>query len=450
MHHAAQMVVLISTYDLGRQPFSLASPAAWLRRAGAEVVCCDTAITTLNRDAVRRARLLAFSLPMHTATRLAVPLIAEVRALNPQAVLCAYGLYAPMNAELLRSLGVSYIFGGEFEAALVDLYTAVSRGEAPPAQPEIALDRLAFIPPQRADLPPLDQYAMLTVGEGQLRTVGYTEASRGCKHLCRHCPVVPVYGGRFRVVARDVVLEDIRRQVAAGAEHITFGDPDFFNGPGHAIPLVEALHAEFPAISYDVTVKVEHLLKHRDLLPTLRRTGCVLITSAVEALDDGLLARFAKRHTRADVAQAVALVRDADVALNPTFVAFTPWTTHGVYQDFLHFIVEHDLIANVAPVQYAIRLLIPRGSLLLELPEVQALVGSFDEAALCYRWAHPDPQMDTLQRQIETLAQSEAAGGPREAFFAAVWELAHRGVPLPLKHRLKQPPIPYLTEPWYC
>ena len=109
--------------------------------------------------------------------------------------------------------------------------------------------------------------------------MGYTEATRGCKHLCRHCPVVPVYRGAFRIVQQDVVLEDIRQQVAAGAEHITFGDPDFFNGPGHAIPIVEALHREWPALTYDVTIKMEHLLKHRELLPVLKATGCLFVTS---------------------------------------------------------------------------------------------------------------------------------------------------------------------------
>jgi radical SAM superfamily enzyme YgiQ (UPF0313 family) len=90
-------------------------------------------------------------------------------------------------------------------------------------------------------LPPLEKYAQLVLPGGARRTVGYTEASRGCKHLCRHCPVVPVYQGHFRIVQREVVMEDIRRQVAAGARHITFGDPDFFNGIGHAVELVRAL-----------------------------------------------------------------------------------------------------------------------------------------------------------------------------------------------------------------
>ena len=91
----------------------------------------------------------------------------------------------------------------------------------------------------------------------------YVEASRGCLHVCRHCPVVPVYGGRFFVVPADVVLADIRAQVAAGARHVTFGDPDFLNGPGHALDVARRLHAEWPSLTFDFTAKVEHLLKHR-------------------------------------------------------------------------------------------------------------------------------------------------------------------------------------------
>ena len=135
---------------------------------------------------------------------------------------------------------------------------------------------------------------------GARRLVGYTEASRGCRHLCRHCPVVPIYNGQFRVVQPDVVLADMEAQVAAGAEHITFGDPDFFNGPTHAMKIVTALHAKHPAVSYDVTIKIEHLLHHRGLVPRLAETGCAFVTSAVESVDDRVLALFDKGHTRED------------------------------------------------------------------------------------------------------------------------------------------------------
>ena len=181
--------------------------------------------------------------------------------------------------------------------------------------------------PERAGLPSLSSYAHLKMPGEKHRTVGYTEASRGCKHLCRHCPVVPVYNGHFRVVQPEVVLEDIRRQVAGGAQHITFGDPDFFNGPRHAIEIVTAIHREHPRLSYDVTIKIEHLLKHSALLPTLRDTGCLFVTSAVESVDDAILTRLDKGHTRADFIQVVRNFRAIGLALSPTFVAFTPWTT---------------------------------------------------------------------------------------------------------------------------
>ena len=245
-------ILLISTYEIGRQPFGLALPAAWLRRRGHRVAMLDLACETLSRAAVQRADAIALYLPMHLATRTSLKLIPQLRALNPNARLAAYGLYASMTAEHLQRLGVETIIAGEYEQRLVDWVE-----HNPAAEP--GLDRLLFITPDRAGLPPLHRYAKL-MGMGEARRVGYTEASRGCKHLCRHCPVVPVYRGTFRVVQREVVLADIRQQVRAGAQHITFGDPDFFNGIGHALPLVRALHQEFPKLTYDVTIKVEHLL----------------------------------------------------------------------------------------------------------------------------------------------------------------------------------------------
>ena len=113
--------VLISTYDLGHQPFGLASPAAWLRAEGHEVTTADLSREQPPLEAVRAADWIAFHLPMHTATRLAIPQIEAARQLNPGAILCCYGLYAPVNQEMLRALGVTHIIGGEFERALSEL-----------------------------------------------------------------------------------------------------------------------------------------------------------------------------------------------------------------------------------------------------------------------------------------------------------------------------------------
>ena len=386
---AAVNVVLVSTYELGHQPFGLASPSAWLKQAGASVTCVDLALQKLPEPSIAAADLVAFYVPMHTATRLAIRALQRVKEINARAHLCCYGLYAPVNEGYLRKLGVRTILGGEFEEGLVALVKrlaadGVRRGDGSQKEPVISLGRQNFLLPDRSGLPELSKYAYLNLGDGERRTVGYTEASRGCKHLCRHCPIVPVYEGRFRVVQQAVVLEDIRQQVASGARHITFGDPDFFNGPRHAVAIIRELHREFPELSYDVTIKIAHLLKRAELLPVLRETGCLFVTSAVESFDDAVLKIFDKGHTREDFERVIELFRQTGLALNPTFVSFTPWTSLEGYQHFLAAIRDLDLLENVAPIQYAIRLLIPAGSKVLELAEVRHLVGPFDEARLCY------------------------------------------------------------------
>ena len=218
---------------MGRQPFGLASPAAWLSEAGADVRCLDLTREKLQDDAFQAADVVGFFLPMHTATRLALPVIDRVRAINPRARVIAYGLYAPLNATLLRERGVTDVLGGEFEAELVERALSDDRSVGPQPRVAATVPRLQFKVPSREGLPPLTRYATLLLN-GERRTVGYTEASRGCKHRCRHCPIVPVYDGRFRIIPPEIVMADVRAQVGSGARHITFGDPDFFNGIRHA------------------------------------------------------------------------------------------------------------------------------------------------------------------------------------------------------------------------
>jgi radical SAM superfamily enzyme YgiQ (UPF0313 family) len=441
LHYRHLRIVLVSTYELGHQPFGLASPKAWLVRAGHEVVAVDLAKTPLSEDVIRQADAVAFSLPMHTATRLAIPVIERVKRVNPGARIACYGLYAPLNAELLRGLGVEAILGGEFEQALVSW----ARGEP---HSEVSLDKLAFIAPDRSGLGL--SYAKMHSAEGS-KAVAYTEASRGCKHLCRHCPVVPVYQGQFRVVQRDAVLDDIRQQVALGASHVTFGDPDFLNGPTHAMRIVERLHSEFPQVTYDATIKIEHLLKHRDLLRPLKDTGCLFVTTAVESLDDIVLAKLEKGHTRRDCFEAVGLARAAGLALQPTFLAFTPWTTVENYRDLLRVLRDLELVESVPSVQLALRLLITSSSRLLELDDIRSMAGPFNKKLLVYPWTHPNPEVDALGARIFRLVDKlQKRSLSRTEIFAAIWAEAGND-PLPENFNLMpRVSVPYLDEPWYC
>jgi Radical SAM superfamily len=453
-------VVLISTYELGRQPFGLSSPAAWLRKQSHHVTCLDLSRQEVNETVISEAQLIAFYVPMHTATRLALEFLPNLRQLNPHAHFCAYGLYAPLAAQSFQALGVTSLFGGEFEQSLVDLTEHLAgRSAFPQIHPldsNISLARLRFQIPDRSGLPALRSYAHLILPMGQHRTVGYTEATRGCKHLCRHCPIVPVYKGVFRIVDRNVVLADIRQQVAAGAQHITFGDPDFFNGTGHAIPIVEALHREFPDLTYDVTIKVEHLLKNADLIPTLRNTGCLFVISAVESLDEVILEKLQKGHTRADFFHVIELFRSSGLALQPTFVPFTPWTTFDNYLDLLIQIRRLDLIESVAPIQLVIRLLIPPLSRILELEDIRGMIGPLDSAALVFPWKNQNPRLDELSAELQTIvATSEGLNSSRTRTFEAIWRSANRAADRTILENTAPIPhapatVPHLNEPWYC
>ena len=421
--------------------------------------CLDLSVQKLDPEMLEDAGLVAIYVGMHTATRIAVQALPRIKQLAPKAHLCVYGLYAPMNEALLRGLGVGTVLGGEVEPALVCLCQRL-RGDGNSAdtaihriEPVISLDRIPFQVPDRTGLPKLASYAHLVLPDGSTRVAGFTEGSRGCKHLCRHCPVVPVYQGKFRIVPSNIVMQDITQQVKEGATHISFGDPDFFNGPTHGIRLARALHDAFPDVTFDATIKIQHLINHAKLLPELRRCGCVFITSAVESVDDDILRHLEKNHTSRDFNRAVALTREAGIALAPTFVAFSPWTTLEGYIALLDRLLALQLVESVPPVQLGIRLLVPAGSYLLQLPGFKEKLKAFDAGLLGYPWEHADARVDRLQQDISaSVARSEQGGLSRREVFAAIWRMAHEaaGRLAPELAENLGGPIPRLSEPWYC
>ena len=433
-------VLLLSTYELGHQPLLLASPLGFLERAGIAARAIDLAVEPLDEAAVAAADFVAIAVPMHTALRLGAELGARIKQLHPRVRLCYYGLYAPLNREFLVANGADAILGGEYEAALVEL----ARGGAAPT---VVLERLDFAPPARARLPQLDRYATL-ISDGGERAAGYTEASRGCLHHCRHCPIPAVYGGRFFVVPVAVVLADVGAQVAAGARHVTLGDPDFLNGPKHALAVARAIHAAHPSLSFDVTIKIEHILKHRTVFSELAGLGCAFVVSAVESLSETVLRILDKGHSRADVDEALDILDAAGLPLRPTFVPFTPWTTLDDYLALLDWIDARGMVDHVDAIQLAIRLLIPPGSLLLPLPETQAVLGALEPETLSWSWTHPDARMDLLAHDVFRAVSDGALFADVRALAEAAAARPPRGAPV--AHRRVRGRPPRLSESWFC
>src|SRR5437667_311074 len=353
-------ILLIACYELGHQPLSVAWPAAFLERAGYHPAVMDLSVEPFDADKVRRARLVAMAVPMHTALRLGVAAAARVRAANPDAHICFYGHYAALNGEYLTSHGHA-----------------------------------------------------------------------------------------------DSVLADVRQQVAAGAAHVTFGDPDFLNGPRHALAVARALHAEFPALTFDFTAKIEHLLDQRAHLAELAALGALFVVSAAESLDDAVLALLDKGHTRADIEEALAMTRAAGLSLRPTWVAFTPWTTLEGYREWLDFIADEWLVDATEPVQYALRLLVPPGSWLLDQPAMRHHLGRLVPDGFHHEWSHPDPRMDALAAEV---GAAVAAAADRREDAALTFDrvralaAAAAGAPAPAPVGLapdrRRPPR--LSAPWFC
>ena len=430
-------VLLISTYEQGHQPLGIAAPAAALLAAGHDVSAFDLAVESVSADrlhaAAANADLVGISTPMHTAARMGIRIARQLEEFSDRIVF--YGL----AANSLRHLGLGQALSGDTDLQLVALANGEDASHVP------LFDREPRLVPERSILPPLEQYARYRDAAGGSHLAGYVESTRGCAHRCTHCPLTPIYAGRLRLNGAETVLADIDQQLDAGAEHITFGAPDFLNAPELAMTLLRATSAKHPDVSFDATIKVEHLIEHQRLLPEMADLGVTFITSAFESVDDRLLDILDKGHTASDLDRSLELTEQVGIALRPTWLPFTPWTTGQHFLDLLRFVETHQLVDLTPPVQLGLRLLAPSDSPLVEpMREMDSLV-AYDADGLTWNWRHQDPRMDALQAEIAALAE-------RRASFAEIKRAACRAldqepwpdVTAPHLHR------PGLTEDWFC
>lgn len=442
-------ILLVSTYELGHQPLHVAAPAAELHRAGHDVRTVDLSVDPWDPSLLEGVDAVAVSVPMHTAMRLAIETGRRIKERRPGIPLAFYGLYAHVGAE--RDDGpADRLISGEYEDALVAWVGEVATSGPHPNRVTVEIGRREFVTPVRDGLPPLERYARLETAAGR-HVVGYVEASHGCRHRCAHCPIPVVYDGRYRITGVETVLADIEQQVQAGARHITFGDPDFLNAPPYALGVIEQAHSRHPEVTFDVTVKVEHILARSDVWPRLAEAGVVFVVSAIESLDDDVLARLDKGHTAADADEAVDVVGGAGIDLHPTWLPFTPWTSPDTVADIAEFIWRHDLAPVTDPVQLSIRLLIPDGSLMLDVEGIEPFLTGYDAAALGHTWKAADPAMDDLQEKLARIAEDGAGDDPVEvlrSMTTIIMEAAGR--PTPDMTIRSRPRRPRLTEPWFC
>lgn len=470
-------LVLISCYELGHQPNGLAFPMGVLEEAGYAPQGLDVSIEDFDVSKIQLARFIGISVPMHTALRLGLRVAELVRQKSPSCHICFYGLYASLNEEYLLHHVADSVIGGEFESPLLQLVQALDSDTLGPLRarsiqgvsrqagyvaPVLKKPSLLFPKPARSALVDLEKYAKLEYA-GQEFLVGNVETSRGCLHTCLHCPIVPVYEGRFFIFSQDVVLQDIRQQVEAGAQHVTFGDPDFLNGPTHSLNILRQAHHKFPELTFDFTTKIEHILRHQSVFTEFAQLRCLFVISAVESFSNVVLTQLHKGHTREDIIQALNIVDAAGMTLRPSFVSFTPWTTLDDYLEMLEIIGTLGLIETIDPVQLSVRLLVPPGSALLRsihtgADPITRYIRELDRVNFQYPWSHPDPRMDELHRNVSNVVE-RAVCTPQDSYdtFFKIADVAYKiagrtsnlnSIKVKSKNSIKQ--VPRLTESWFC
>ena len=452
-------VVLVSCYELGHEPLGVLTPAGVLDRAGFRARILDVAVDDFDPAQVATVPLVAISTPMHTALRLGVRVAEHVREINPSAHICFFGLYAELHAAHLIPRVADTCLGAEFEADLLALVDAVAqRADRAPREVRLSStpraaahsrERALDLAPRRSSLDHGGRYVRLET-DGEELTTGYVITTRGCKHTCRHCPIPAAYEGTFYALPVAQVISDLDAAVALGARHITFADADFLNGPTHALRVARELRRRHPAVTFDYTAKVEHLLRHADVVDELHALGNLFVVSAVESFNDEVLRRLDKGHTADEAIAVIRAFQARALTLRPSLVPFTPWETRASLTALFEIIAREGMIDAIDPVQYSIRLLVPAGSLLLGDAGESVRFGAFDPERLSHDWSHPDPAMDRLQRELAAISSDAARRKePTEDTFLRMAGAVAPGRALPLSPRAPGKP-PRLTEDWFC
>jgi hopanoid C-3 methylase len=191
--------------------------------------------------------------------------------------------------------------------------------------------------------------------------------------------------------------------IAQGMTHLTFTDADFFNAKRHGLDIIRRLHEEFPALTYDFTTRVDHILENPETLREMARMGVRFITSALEFPKQRVLDEVFKEVSVEMIEQSIALMRSCGIVLNPTFIMFNPWIGLDDLVLFNEFVERNGLDEVIDPIQYETRLHLYKGSPLLDNPSIKAM--KLEEREFHFDWKHPDPRVDELY--LQSLTPSE-------------------------------------------
>ncbi|MEV7231088.1 RCCLKC-tail radical SAM protein [Polymorphospora sp. NPDC051019] len=402
----------MSSFEAELQPLASACVAAALQDQGAAVTAWD-AHAFPDRLPDAEVDLVLLSVQQFEGLHRAVDLAPRLRTAHPGAPIVAFGQYAQMNSTEFLARVDAVAFDEPERIAQELCQAAVGQLPLPQVPALRTASRMTARPPRRRItataparhlFPSLVHYPAHHTGLGLM---GNIEVSRGCHHKCTYCSVYGAYDGGVAPYQLETVLADARQLADDGVRHFFFIDAEFFNSRTLGVEVVRQIAAEFPGSTFEFTTRVDHILDYPELLEELVSLGLRRVTSALEFPSDRILRIFDKGIDVAHMRAAIAEAERIGFELNPTFIPFTPWVRYEELLTFEDFLVETGLARVVEPTALQTRLLLFKGSPLLQSPWL-ADVDLVDQG-FHLDWTHPDRRVEALWQQRRNEAEDAGA-----------------------------------------
>ncbi len=426
-------ILLTSFYDLGKQPKIIAEIADRYNTPEVNFEFVDFSIDKQNID-LATYDVLGIYAPMHTATILSIEYIKDKKLPNK---VFTFGLYG----SVLEDFNSSIIHIKDIESDELTSFLGLYENQKFSLKNNI---------PNREIFPDISNYAHLVDGSNNL-IAGSVETTYGCKHSCTHCPIPISFNGSFKTYSFEKIVNDVQNQVNQGAKHISFNDPDFFNGPMHALKILEALNKKFPGITYDSTIKVEHIIKYKKYFKELASLNMVFVISAFETTNDKVLSILEKNHTRSDLNNSIEISQEFSIDIRPTWMPFSPWTELKDLSNIVELIEGYQLRETVDPIQLTIKLLIPKHSLIIQRPEIKKYLGNYEKESLSYQWKYENIDAEKLQFRLFDFILNNSELNEHKQYLGMVniiEEFTGRKLLTNFKYDFKN--VPKLSETWFC
>ena len=426
-------ILLLSFYDLGKQPKIISELYKKLDNGSNQIDVVDYSIEEKNLT-LDNYDVLGIYASMHTASVLAEQYLRDRKLPNK---LFVFGLYANVFSEMFSNFQSIHSFDSDELESLLEVQL----------NPNYSFKHSV---PDRTILPSITDYSHIVDGSNNL-IAGSVETTYGCKHECTHCPVPIEFKGMFKTFGTEKIITDVTNQVEEGAKHISFNDPDFFNGPKHALKILQLLNEKHPSITYDSTIKVEHILKYPDYFQELKNLNMLFVISAFETTNDHVLNILQKNHSFNDLNKAVELSLENKIDIRPTWMPFSPWTEQNDLISIIKLIENYKLRETVDPIQLTIKLLVPKNSLILKRPEMKEYLLDYDPASFSYAWQYKFPNIDNIQNELFTYVLQHESENEYAQYLGLVDILeSHTNETLLNSEKYSQRIVPKLSETWFC